>query len=94
MIEEIKSYIFYIIHEVDEEHLPYQVIVKSPKLEVNVPFYQRVVRQNSPPLMFINERADPSFELYLQIRAIGGSKFQEMNVQVDNLKFNKSFNYY
>ena len=34
VIEEIKSYIFYEIKRIAEEDLPYQIIVKSPQLEV------------------------------------------------------------
>lgn len=30
----------------------------------------------------------------MQIRAIGGTKFQEINVDVDNLNYIKNFNYF
>ena len=32
--------------------------------------------------------------MFLQVRAVGAAHFEELHVEVDNLNFNKDFNYF
>lgn len=45
--QEIDSYIFYEIKSVKYEELPYQTIVKSDKIKVFVPLYEKILTKNS-----------------------------------------------
>ena len=85
---------FFAVRSVDERDLPYEILVKSSKLEVEVPLFLSRITKNDPPINFINEIPHEPFHVRIGVRAIGMVQTSEVEVEVDDLNFRQKLRFF